>query len=122
MGALGAVAVAGCSDSSGTLHVRNNSDFAIVEIQVTSVGSDTWGPNLIDGDVLDPGQSLIIDVSCDRYDARLTDDSGAECTVHNLDLCASTADWVIHNDDCPVFAAAQAARQAGQAAGSGAAH
>jgi len=96
MAALGAVAIAGCSDSgdSGTLHVRNNSDFEIVNIQVTPVDSSTWGPNLIDGEVLRPGQSLIIDVSCDRYDALLTDDSGAQCTVRDLDLCASTADWV----------------------------
>jgi len=124
MGALGAVAIAGCSDSSsdsGTLHVRNDSDFAIIDIKVTPVGSTTWGPNLIDGEVLEPGQSLLIDVSCDRYDAMLTDDSGAQCTLHDVDVCLNTTDWIIQNDDCPVFAAAQAARQA-QAAGSSTAH
>lgn len=125
--ALGSVAIPGCSDNGGTLHVRNESDFPIVEIRVTSVGSSTWGPNLISGDTLDPGTSLTIDVSCDRYDALLTDDSGAQCTVHDLDLCANSADWIIQNDDCPVFAAALAARQAAQAAqaagsGSSAAH
>lgn len=119
--ALGSVAIAGCgsSNDSGTLRVRNESDFAITEIRVTSVGSTTWGPNLISGDILAPGETLSVDVSCDNYDALLTDESGAECTVHNVDLCFNTADWIIQNDTCPVFAAARAAREAAQAAGSG---
>lgn len=118
---LGSVAIAGCgsSNDSGTLRVRNDSDFAITEIRVTSVGSTTWGPNLISGDILAPGESLSIDVSCDHYDALLTDESGAQCTIHDVDLCFSTADWIIQNDTCPVFAAARAAREAAQAAGSG---
>ncbi len=122
MVALGSVAIAGCGSSSndnGTLQVRNQSDFAITEIHVTSVGSTTWGPNLIDGDILAPGESLTVDVSCDQYDALLIDESGAQCTVHSIDLCANTADWIIQNDTCPVFASARAAREAAQAAGSG---
>jgi hypothetical protein len=34
-------------------------------------------------------------------------------------VCLDTADWVIQDDACPVFAAARAAREAAQAAGSG---
>jgi hypothetical protein len=122
--ALGSTAVAGCAssdDGGGRLRVRNDSDFAITEIRVTSVGSSTWGPNLISGDILAPGESLTVDVSCDSYDALLTDESGAQCTIHDVDLCFNTADWIIQNDTCPVFAAARAAREAAQAAGSGSA-
>jgi hypothetical protein len=120
--ALGSAAIAACGssgDSNGTLVVRNRSDFAITEIHVTSVGSTTWGPNLISGDILAPGQSLAVDVSCDQYDALLVDESGAQCTIHDVDLCFNTADWIIQNDTCPVFAAARAAREAAQATGSG---
>jgi hypothetical protein len=122
MVAVGSMAIAGCGSSNndnGTLRVRNDSDFAITEIRVTSVGSTTWGPNLISGDILAPSETLNIDVSCDTYDALLVDESGAQCTVTDVDLCANTADWVIQNDLCPVFAVARAARQAAQAAGSG---
>lgn len=118
---LGSMAIAGCSssdNSGGTLRVRNQSDFAITEIHVTSVGSTTWGPNLISGDILAPGETLNVDVSCDTYDALLIDESGAQCTVHDIDLCSNTADWVIQNNTCPVFAIARAAREAAQAAGS----
>lgn len=121
--ALGSAAIAGCSSDNGggTLRVRNQSDFAITEIHVTSVGSSTWGPNLISGDILAPGETLNVDVTCDTYDALLVDETGVQCTVHDIDLCFNTADWVIQNDTCPVFAVARAAREAAQAAGSGAA-
>jgi hypothetical protein len=122
--ALGAVSVAGCSsDSSGPdaqLRVRNNSDFVIDSIQVTSVGSTTWGPNLLDAS-LDIDQTLVVDVSCDTYDALLIDETGTQCEVHNLDLCGNTADWVITNDECPVFSVARAAREAAAAAAGSAA-
>ena len=120
---LGAMAVAACStdtgdDGAGRLNVHNQSDFAITEIRVTSVGSSTWGPNLIFGDTLEPGDSLTIGVTCDTYDAKLVDETGAECTVPDIDLCFTTADWVIRNNTCPVFGIARAAREAAQAAGS----
>jgi hypothetical protein len=115
------MAIAGCSssdNSGGTLRVQNQSDFAITEIHVTSVGSSTWGPNLISGDILAPGESLNVDVTCDTYDALLVDESGAQCTVHDINLCFNTADWIIQNNTCPVFAVARAGREAAQAAGS----
>jgi hypothetical protein len=122
--ALGSTAIAGCGssdDGGGTLRVRNDSDFAITEIRVTSVGNTTWGPNLISSDILAPGETLFVDVSCDSYDALLIDESGAQCTVHDIDLCFNTADWVIQNDTCPVFDVARRAREAAQASGSGSA-
>jgi hypothetical protein len=122
--ALGAVALVGCSSSSGpdaTLRVRNNSDFAITEIHVTSVGSSSWGPNLISGDVLLPDEALTVDVTCDTYDALLVDEDGVDCQLHNVDLCFSDAVWVINNQTCSVFGAARAAREAAaKAAGSAA--
>jgi hypothetical protein len=117
LASVGLVAVTGCSDNndndtSGSLRVQNNSDFGIVEIHVTSVGSSTWGPNLISGDTLAPGDALTLDVSCDTYDALLVDDSGVDCQIHDVDLCLNNADWVINNNTCTVFSAARAAREA----------
>lgn len=111
--ALGAITVAGCDDDDddAELNVHNNSDFDIVEIHVTSVGSTTWGPNLIGGDVLHPGESLEIDVDCGFYDVLLIDSAGVDCELHDLDLCFTEADWVIENETCAVFGAAKAARE-----------
>ena len=120
--ALGSVAIAGCGgggNDQGQLQVHNESDFAIVEIRVTSVGSTTWGPNLISGDILAPGESLTVDVTCDHYDALLVDESGVDCQLHSVDLCFSNALWIIHNDTCSVFGAAKTAREAQQAGQAG---
>lgn len=117
--ALGSLTVAACSSDSGTdasLRVQNDSDFSIVEIRVTSVGNTDWGPNLIAGDSLDPGDTLTIDVTCDTYDALLVDESGVDCQLHSVDLCFNDAAWVIRNNTCTVFSADKApeAQQAGQ--------
>jgi hypothetical protein len=117
--ALGLVVATGCSSGSSgpdaSLRVENRSDFAIVEIRVTSVGSSTWGPNLIEGDVLAPGESLTLGVDCGFYDALLIDQDGVDCQLHNVDLCLNNADWIIHNDTCVSFGAARAAREAAKA-------
>jgi len=121
-GALGALAVGACSSDPGpdaTLRVQNSSDFSIVEIRVTSVGNTNWGPNLLSGDILAPGEALDIDVTCNTYDALLVDESGVDCQLHNVDLCFNNAAWIIRNDTCTVFGAAKAAREAQQAGQTG---
>lgn len=98
-----------------TLTVTNRSDFAIVELYVTQVNNDSWGPNLLSRDLL-PDEQTTVGVECDTYDAKLIDESNVDCRVHNLDLCLNDADWVITNDTCPVFNAARLAREAAKAA------
>lgn len=109
--ALCAVATAACTSDS-TLRVRNDSDFWIVEIHVTPVGSSTWGPNLLSSD-LAPGETFVLGIDCGTYDARLVDEAGVDCELHDLDLCLNDADWIIRNNTCTVFSAAQAANETG---------
>lgn len=122
--ALGFAVISGCTgsasvtvDPGASLRVENRSDFSITEIHVTSVGSSTWGPNLIDGDILAPGESLTLSVGCNTYDALLVDESGVDCQLHSVNLCLNNADWIIHNNTCTVFGAARAAREAAEKAG-----
>jgi hypothetical protein len=113
-----AAIVAGCDDTTdASLRVINRSDFAIVEIHVTPVGSPTWGPNLLGDDPLEPGESLVLGVACDFYDALLVDEDGVDCEIRDLDLCLNDARWTIYNNTCTVFGAAKAAREAAAAAG-----
>lgn len=113
--ALGSVALVGCTTSSGsdaTLRVQNSSDFEIVKLHLTSVGSSTWGPNLLGNDSLRPGESITLGVDCGFYDALLVDDTNVDCELNDLDLCLNDADWIIRNNTCTVFGAAKAAREA----------
>lgn len=91
------------SDSDATLLVVNESSFVIEEIHLVDVGNPTWGPDLLRGDVLFPGEDFLIAVECDYYDALLVDETGAECEVLDIDLCLNDATWVIRNNTCSVF-------------------
>ncbi|MGE0871024.1 MAG: hypothetical protein AB7P03_20840 [Kofleriaceae bacterium] len=115
-----ALPLLGCSDDDddgifipspgddASLLVVNDSDFVIEQIYLAAIDDPSYGPNLLGGDVLFPGEQLELGVSCDFYDALVIDEQGVECELFGLDLCANDATWVINNNTCSVFAAAQA--------------
>jgi hypothetical protein len=108
-----------CTTSSGpdaTLSVDNQSDFQIVELYLTDVGSSSWGPNLLSGDTLNPGETLRLGVDCSTYDAKLVDETDVSCEVDNLDLCLNDSVWVITNNTCTAFSNAAKERAAKKAA------
>jgi hypothetical protein len=93
------------TDTDSSLLVSNESDFEIHEMYVTDVASPTWGPNLLRGDVLFPGDFVVLDLACGTYDAMLVDETDATCMATNLELCFDDADWIIRNNTCDVFEA-----------------
>jgi hypothetical protein len=116
---LGSLTAAGCGSSNdcdsdnlndpdcvptgggnAALVVRSQCTVPITEIHVTAVGSTAFGPNLISGAALAPGASVTVNVACDQYDVLLIDQAGEQLTVHNVNLCASKADWVLGSDAC----------------------
>jgi hypothetical protein len=114
--------LAACTTSSGpdaTLSVDNQSDFQIVELYLTDVGSSTWGPNLLSSGALNPGETLQLGVNCSTYDAKLIDETNVSCEVDNLDLCLNDSLWTITNNTCTAFsnvAKERAAKRAAEAA------
>ncbi len=90
-----------------SLVVDNQSDFTITEVHLVPVGSSTFGDNLLRGQVLLPGQSLLLGIPCDTYDAQVTDEQGVNCELRSIDLCLNNATWVILNTTCAVFGAAK---------------
>jgi hypothetical protein len=91
-------------DDDSSFTVRNRSDYVLVEVNLSPVDAYTWGPNLLRGDVLFPGESLTVDfIECDYYDARVIDETNVECILFGMDLCFDDALWVITNsqlDNC----------------------
>ncbi|NVB79140.1 MAG: hypothetical protein HOV81_12135 [Kofleriaceae bacterium] len=85
-----------------------------MDIRLTEIDNPDFGPNLLHGDVLLPGESFSLDVGCDTFDARVIDETGATCDLFDLDLCLNDAVWVLTNSDCPVFSAAAKARAANE--------
>lgn len=79
------------------LRIQNESSVVIEEIYVTEVDSSSWGPELLDGDILFPGDSFTIELTCDAYSVMIVDEFGTECMLENLDLCFEDATWFVTN-------------------------
>ena len=113
----GALATGACGDNDpgidGTLLVVNESSFSINRLHIVPIDSPSWGSNLLGNDALQPGEEVVIGLSCDFYDALLIDDLGVECELRSVDMCFNNATFVITNNTCTVFdSAARAAANA----------
>jgi hypothetical protein len=92
--------------ADGLLRIDNDSSFDFYDIYVTPINAPSWGPDLLDRDVLFPGESLTLEVGCDFYDAMVVDEFGNECVIESLDLCNDSAIWRVTDDvlaDCGGF-------------------
>lgn len=110
------LATSGCDDDDNfiegaSVRVVNDSDFTITEIFLAPVDSTTFGDNLLDGDVLLPGEELLLGVSCDTFDALIVDEAGVECELNSIDLCLNDAVFVIRNNTCTVFGGGRQANE-----------
>jgi hypothetical protein len=103
------VAISACS-ANGDLTVTNSSDFTITEMHVTQTTNISWGPNLLAGDVLLPGEHTTVTASCDTYDVMLVDSTNVTCEIDNIDLCLNSANFVITNSSCAAFRQTPAAQ------------
>lgn len=99
--ALLALGAGGCvidDDGESSVTVINDSDYVIVEINITPSYSETWGPDYLGPDVLYPGDSLTIEyIDCGVYDMRIVDDTGVECVFYDYELCWDNDIWTITN-------------------------
>ncbi len=108
---LSSIALSSCvittSDGDSSFRMENRSSYAIYEAYITPVGAPSWGPDLLGGTALLPGEDLVIyDLDCDTYDALIYDELGATCELNNIRLCFDDSAWIIDNallSTCPIF-------------------
>ncbi len=84
-----------CTTEDATITIDNQSTYVLIELNVAPVGTVTWGPDLLGGADLLPGEFITIGVDCDFYDIRIVDELGAECVLLDVDLCLNDQTWVI---------------------------
>jgi len=104
--AAAAVAGLGACGGDSTLTVENRSSYAIVEINLSPEDSASWGPDLLDVDILYPGESAeITGIDCDTYDVRIVDEDLDECVLAGVELCLDDAVWTITDEELALWAA-----------------
>jgi hypothetical protein len=97
-----ALGVAGCSaeDADASLTIENASSYTLVEIYLSPVDAESWGSDLLGSELLEPGDILEVSaIACDVYDILVTDETGADCVLTDVDLCLDDALWTITDEE-----------------------
>ncbi|MGN6182174.1 MAG: hypothetical protein ACTHQM_00795 [Thermoanaerobaculia bacterium] len=94
--ALSAPAFAG----GATVKVINQSKWEIHHIYLSSTGDDDWGPDQLEDQILEKGQSLTLhSIPCDDYDIKVVDEDGDECVIEEVNMCGDDSYWKITDKD-----------------------
>ncbi|MFO1237931.1 MAG: hypothetical protein U1F24_13145 [Alphaproteobacteria bacterium] len=84
--AIAAAALAPAFAQAGKLSLRNDSGIAIVHVYVSPIDVDRFGPDLLRGGQIAPGDSFVLaDLANGLYDMKLVDARGAECLLKDVD-------------------------------------
>lgn len=93
--AVATMTSASADDLARWVYVNNVSDeFAIEAIHISHVDDNMWGPDLIAGYGLEPGEYAqvepIVDAGYCRFDVLLVMDDGYEMVLPDVNLCEAT--------------------------------
>jgi hypothetical protein len=91
---------ASASKFDSDVTIVNESAWSIVNLYMSAVDENEWGPDQLGEQVVNTGESFKLrGVPCDSYDVKLIDEDGDECVVGGVDVCADDATWTITDDD-----------------------
>lgn len=82
-----------------SLAIVNNSNWVISNIFLSPVDRDDWGPDQLEGSVINPGGSHTLNLSCEGTIKVITEDSNG-CFLTQVVDCAGGS-WTISNDASP---------------------
>jgi hypothetical protein len=83
-------------DDENTITVYNESEQVITELFITEVNTFDWGPDVLGGSELFPGESVTVEVGCDTYDIQVVGEFSGPCELYDVDVCFGDDDgWVI---------------------------
>lgn len=79
--------------------VVNQSDVDLHGLSLSPVDAGEWGPDLLEGDVLEArgGTFRLARLPCGRWDLRIVDAAGDACVLEDLDLCKGAGELKLTN-------------------------
>lgn len=81
----------------------NQTGSAITAVNVSPASTDDWGPDILEGQVIEDGQETTVqfppDIASCELDVRVTYDSGDASEVRNVNLCDATRITVTYDED-----------------------
>jgi hypothetical protein len=98
--ACAAFAAPAFAEHESNVIIRNDSQWSIHNLYLSSVDTNEWGPDQLGEQVIESGggKFTLTDVPCDAYDIKLVDEDGDECVVNAVPLCVDDNNWVITDE------------------------
>ena len=85
--------------AGSTIQIVNQSGWELHEIYFSPTSQENWGDDHLGDQVLEQGDSLTLTgVESGRWDIRLVDEDGDECTLEDVHITESEQ-WVVTEDD-----------------------
>lgn len=89
------VAVAPASAADRRVEIINKTGGNIEEFYASNSGTDSWEEDILGADVLEPGQSIIIDIddgtgAC-KFDFRAVFDDGSDLVKSRINVCETAS-------------------------------
>ena len=98
---LGSTGTTSAGKKDSVVNIRNDSDWEIHELYMSSSDDDEWGVDQLDEDIIDAngGRFQLSGIPCDVYDIQVVDEDGDACVVNKVRLCGDRDAWRITNAD-----------------------
>lgn len=84
--------------------VTNNSSREIHHLYISPADRNEWGPDLLDGRIIKPGESATVNTVCPSNEIKLIAEDKAGCFMYQPASCTqSVAEWTVTNQtpvDC----------------------
>jgi hypothetical protein len=78
--------------------VKNNSDFEIYKLHMSTTEINVWGTDYLGNSVLLPGDTFTLkNITAGEYDIKLVDEDGDQCVLRNIQIFKDTS-WSISTE------------------------
>jgi len=94
-----AIALPTFAAPKSSVKIINGSKWDIHHLFIAPASSDKWGPDQLEDNIIQSGQSFTINnIPCDEYDVKVVDEDGDECVIEAAKLCSDHY-WKITDED-----------------------
>jgi hypothetical protein len=93
--------LSGAARPATALTINNNSNWELRHVYLAPPNTDDWGPDLLNGAVIAPGQSLTLNIECGGGEVKVITEDRDGCFLSNTVSCSASAEWTITNNATP---------------------
>jgi hypothetical protein len=93
--------LSGAPAAATTITIANNSQWEIRHLYLSPADNDNWGPDQLGDGVINPGQTVTLNVSWDQPTVKLVSEDKDGCFLSTTVDATANAVWTITNDATP---------------------